>query len=733
MRKSCQLLGVFFCFCIFGFLIISEQKRTVQFDLHDNSIVVTIKNGNYTEIINPRSNEDGILYFTMPSFIKNNKIYCDNIDQYTVSIDGNNLHRWSTFTWDSDTVYTLMLADETYQIAFARSSNLPTFFINTDSGNMDYLDADKNNAEQGYIKVISESGMIEYADSLPRISERGNSTFSAWKRSYAISLKKEYSLCGLEAGKKWNLLGMFYEHDKIHSKIIYDMAQKLELEYSPSSTWIELYCNGEYKGLFLLTEAITVGEGRVEIHDLDKDNKKNNISVDLNTLLPIREENIAYYEIENPEDISGGYLIEKEIAEELKPEEAFFTTQKCNYTFVVREPKHASKEQVEYIANFVQKIEDSIVEGTDEYMQYIDMDSFAKQFLIDKIVLEADEMRMSTFFYKEKNVDILKAGPIWDYDRSMGEIYSSYTIAIEDKPGGMNEWYLTLYKEKKFYQKLVENYEKLLPYLKELLDCKIDEYVDKLKDAIYIDTVIFKQYANDGTRSYDEYDSYVRYLKYYLANRANYLIDLWNISYNSFEVEETESEVHTVTFLSDDDNIFTELSILDGECILNLPVLHDSDSFGWRFYNTDKFYDSYMPIYEDTVLIERTVDNKSFLEYKIDMIKAETDLKLYMDKLEDDDFSYVKYDWETDRLVINDNGLKEKTEINLEKESGQKSTTFGLLCYGLDDLGEKYIYIQNQEYNYLSENKYGVLIATINRNEGSVIDVASFSSEVRIQ
>lgn len=732
MRKSLQLLGVFFCFLLFGFCIISGQKRNVQFAIDNSNVILKIKSGNDTEVIYPRSNEDGIMYFILPSFVKDNKIYCDNISDGSICIGNQVLQKGSCFTWEEDAVYQLACDNQVYEMSFVRSANVTTFFIDTESGTMDYLDADKNHEEQGYIRVISSEGNVEYTDSLPRISERGNSTFSAWKRSYTISLDKEYPLCGIEAGKKWNLLGMFYEHDKMHSKIIYDMGQYLNLEYSPDSTWVDLYCNGQYKGLFLLTEAITVGEGRVDIYDLEKENKKANVDIDFDALLPIREGNISYYDIENPVDISGGFLIEKEIVDELKPEEAYFTTNLCNYTFVVREPKHASKEQVLYIADFVQKIEDSFVNGTDEYKNYIDMDSFAKQFLIDKIVLEADEMQMSTFFYKEKGEDILKSGPIWDYDRSMGEIYPQYTTEIEDKPGAMNEWYLTLYEEEEFYQILRSNFAKLLPYMEELLNYKIDEYASILQESVYIDMNILKQYANDETRSYSEYDNYVRYLKYYLVNRLNYLIELWGIPHELFELEETNGEVHTVTFLDDNDTIFAEYQVLDGECIEEIPVLHDSEVFGWRFYNTDKFYNSYIPIYEDTILVERTRDNRNYLEYKSDMLKEEVELSGYLEMLEDEDFSYVKYEWEEDLLVVYDRGLQEMWEINLEKESGERSTTFGLLCYGTDSLGEEYIYIQDEEYNYLESTDGDIVIISINRREGSIVDVAMFEGKSRM-
>ena len=69
MRKSLQLLGVFFCFLLFGFCIISGQKRNVQFAIDNSNVILKIKSGNDTEVIYPRSDGDGIMYFILPSFV----------------------------------------------------------------------------------------------------------------------------------------------------------------------------------------------------------------------------------------------------------------------------------------------------------------------------------------------------------------------------------------------------------------------------------------------------------------------------------------------------------------------------------------------------------------------------------------------------------------------------------------------------------------------------------------
>ena len=39
------------------------------------------------------------------------------------------------------------------------------------------------------------------------------------------------------------------------------------MAYTPQATWVDLYLNGEYQGLYQISEKVEVGNGRVEIAD----------------------------------------------------------------------------------------------------------------------------------------------------------------------------------------------------------------------------------------------------------------------------------------------------------------------------------------------------------------------------------------------------------------------------------------------------------------------------------
>ena len=714
MKKTLQLACLSALFILFGYFIFSMQNRTVQLRTDENNMpVLSLKADDSTKQIQPWLDESsGLYYFFLPSFVSDNRIFCDNINTGDIFIDGLPLSKRSSFTWEAGVTYTLGCNDLTYEVVFMKSANLPTLFIDTQSGSMDYLNADKANEETGNICLVNQTKNVAYQGELKKISTRGNSTFSTSKKAYSITLKDSYALCGLEAGKKWNLLAMYYEYDKIHSKLVYEMADLLNMEYNPGCTWVDLYCNGKYQGLYLLTEAVTVGEGRVEIHDMEKKSNDN---------------------------ISGGYLIEREEIDRLEPTEACFTTDTCNYLFTLKSPKEPSTEELDYIKNYIQNIENLLLAGDERYKDYIDLDSFAKQFLIDKIVLEPDAMKMSSFYYKDLNSDLLKAGPLWDYDRAFGTALPDYTASIEAYPDSMNDWYMTLYQDEEFYNKMISYYKQLLPFFEDLLNNRIDAYARMLMPSVTMDTTLRPIITTQNTMmSYAEYESYVKYLKYFLANRLNYLNELWDISYDTFSVPSSTEEYHTVTFVMDDGTVLETRQVKDADCIENMPELDPVTYSGWQFFKTPKLYTPAIPIYEDITFTAKLkfTNEEDYLTYKIEKIKNETSLQKYLSLITDDSFSVCVYIngtssllqdetvtaalkalsvYETPALpdssssgdygyfLIVDNGWQSIWESTNGEPLNDLSTTFGWLDYGTNEEGNCYLHILDTETNYLAQ------------------------------
>ena len=738
MKKTVWLSGLLMLCIVFVIVLLRINDRTVQLKIDEQSeLTLSLKINDAEEIVKPWFNKrDGLYYFFLPSCVSDNKVYCDYLEG-EVFFNDKLLSKGDCFRWEALDVYRMSLKEQEYEVVFMKSANVPALFIETESGTMEYLNEDKEVIETGKVSVINQTKNVEYQGKLKKISARGNSTFDdTAKKAYSFTLTKSYPLCGLDAGKKWNLLAMFFEYDKIHTKLVYDMADVLDMEYDVDCTWIDLFCNGEYQGMYLLTEAVTVGNGRVDIRDMEKDN-------------------------EDIKNITGGYLLEKDIQDHLEKEGNGFVTEQLGYPFIIKNPTPATEEQMNYIKSYIQNIENLLVAQDGGYKEYIDLDSFAKQFLIDKIVLEPDAMNMSTFFYKEADSDKLKAGPLWDYDRAFGEALSNYEVGIGEYPNSMRGWYMQLYEDDDFKQIMMDNYKKLLPYFDKMLESGIDELVDSIVDSVKMDAIRWPaEYYQSDMMNYLEYDNYIKYLKYFLVNRLNYMNQIWEISDWQFPLPASDDELHKVQFVWEDGTVLETRMVTEGECIEELPSLDTEKYHGWGINEGGKIYNCYIPVYEDMVLNARRRFHNfdELMDYRLERLNAAGDLKSYMEALCGEDFSvcisiegdsgliqqeevlegmkeicdYKHPDWldeeldpKEDYFLLVDKGSEIIwDDVNIEIKD--RNTTFGSVTYQ-EELGEKQLYIQEGETNYLdSETKGSLTFIVVNRYTGEIVDVSAF-------
>lgn len=154
-----------------------------------------------------------------------------------------------------------------YTLTFVQSANISTMYIDTQSGNMDYIHETKGNKESGIATVYTSDGKLDFAGSLDFIKGRGNSTWTAWpKKPYNIKLSQEANLLNMGSAQEWVLLAEYTDISCMKNKIAYEVAQTVGLTYTPDCDWIDLYINGKYAGLYLLCERIDIHPERVNIN-----------------------------------------------------------------------------------------------------------------------------------------------------------------------------------------------------------------------------------------------------------------------------------------------------------------------------------------------------------------------------------------------------------------------------------------------------------------------------------
>ena len=171
----------------------------------------------------------------------------------------------------------------------------------------------------------------------------------------------------------------------MRNKLVYDTAQEVGLAYSPVSRYVDLYVDGIYYGLYLLMEKIDVAPTRINISLLQERTEAVNYRGLSSFPMWFSMENGLFRKCvtipSNPDDITGGYLLELELDYRLWDNENAFVTE-SGQPISVKYPAQCSAEQLNYIADYYQEMENALFNGT--YAQYIDVESWAKFYLVQE-------------------------------------------------------------------------------------------------------------------------------------------------------------------------------------------------------------------------------------------------------------------------------------------------------------------------------------------------------------
>lgn len=497
------------------------------------------------------------------------------------------------------------------EIVIMHSASLPAVFLETDSGSMEMLNADKDYEEKGRIVLFDTDGNVVCVDKLDRISGRGNSTWGYPKKSYGIRLKNRTDLFDMGSADSWILLSNVEDRSYIRNKITYDMGIAAGMEGSPESQYIDLYINHRYHGLYQLCEKVEIDPERVAIADLEAENKKYNKDV----------KNCGHFETENqkgvvlptePRDLTGGYLLERDVLEKYIEEISGFCTEHLGDRYTIKQPAYASEAEVAYISRFVNGMERAIVsdDGIDpdsgmSYVDYIDTHSFAQKYILEELTKNNGGGATSSFFYKPEDAVSKKlfAGPVWDYDKAYANLDGINEseedlcyLMLRGTDPTMLFWYLNGHSE--FRREVSACYEEFFSsYMQMIQDEKIDEYVSEIDNAKDMDLVRWKEIYGESV----DYGSEIQTIREFLMARKSFLDQIW--------IE--QKEVCTVRFFAEDGAVCNYVSVIKGECLKRLPGREPGTSYGDSvfdgWYRSDgAYFDETTPVDEDITVYARS-------------------------------------------------------------------------------------------------------------------------------
>lgn len=549
--------------------------------------------------------KEGIIYFFLPAYMKRDELCWEN-EKTVIRFADNEIEQkkykipWDE-VWNSEVVTKEGEVKWTGAFCFLSSENLPAMHIEMKDEELAELLEDKEVRLPATIKLINNTGGVLYQSELEYLTGRGNSTWGMEKKPFIIKLRDSIPLLGMDAGKSWVLLANAYEGTKIAYKMTLDIAREMGIPYTSDSRWIDLYVNGDYFGNYLLTEKLEVGAGRIEIEDLKTENER---VYGESVLETYREEYTKGYDAPvTPENATGGYLIEKDTVDYYWSEICGFATRR-GYTFSLKSPSNASRQEMRYICGYIQTIDDMMEARDETVMQFIDKDSFFKKYLLDEIALNSDANVTSAYFFKKKDDNTLYSGPPWDYDGVFGEsgdVWMDYTQTVLDvdklrcTEKLSLDWNNAIFEISDNETEIESLYKEIRPIYEEMLINGIDSYKALIDDSVEMDMVRWN-YGAMGAGYYDNYDNTIRYLKYFLTKRLQWMDEKFNTVGHYPELEKTE-EIHNVSVYLDDEVI--TIAKKDGDCIRadELPTL--SDNLAYHYVRDGRTVSFFLPVYED--------------------------------------------------------------------------------------------------------------------------------------
>ena len=493
------------------------------------------------------------------------------------------------------------------------SEQIPAVFIDTESGTSESINSSKNVKEPATITILEPDGQISLSKPLEYIKGRGNSTYLEFdKKPYKIKLKDAAPLLGMEEGKNWIFLANACDPSLIRNALARDLANHLGLAQADPGVFIDLYLNGEYVGNYYVTEEVEVKKNRLSITDLEKATEKANKTEDLSTYQAVWTDKTKSRDIPaDPEDITGGYLIERDLEsrflKEVEDNGSYFITE-AGECFILKSPDYASESQVVYINDFIQSVENAILssDGIDSvtgnsYEELIDVDSFVRKYLLEEISGNYDGGIASSFFYKDSDLidGKLYAGPVWDYDISFGNT-PAFIGYLSDKPDKLTKlsthhnasaWFPILYEKSDFNKQIKNCYkDEISPYLTQLANQVLPELAGITAASAAMDRIRWQQQylENGGDISFE--DS-IAFLSEYISARKTFLDRVW--------IE--EKPVYLIT-LYIEGAIYETFSVFEGETLPEFPIPEityaDYDFQGWTTED-GSLPDFTAPIYED--------------------------------------------------------------------------------------------------------------------------------------
>lgn len=612
------------CALIFFLLNFYYMQANHEKLFMENLAFRVLIHGEAVEFYAWENEEEGKYYLFLPSGLGSEKTaWSVSFDDkfYDFSVNGVRCKADEEFFFDAESdsdIVTLKLSslfgtvfmEKPMQIV--RTGDLPIMLVTVEDEkdllNTDHIDK-KKYVETGSLKLLDENCNVLMEQHLDRFKVRGNLTAALDKKPFKLVLHEPSEMLGMASSSSWNLLANATDGSYIRNKLVLDLANHTSATYQPDGEFVELYLNGQYQGLYLLTEAVETGENRVE-----------GLS-------------------------QSDYFLEMEMDFRMEEGNTYVKTDR-GQIFAVSAQNGIGPEEEEEITEFLNDIENALFNENGvstlsgkKLEELIDMDSWADTWLIEEISGDHDVGIASQFAYTKRTQTgmVLYAGPVWDFDGAMGNVNTpmfqnpkALTASVEktraESNTYQNRWLAAMYRNKDFYRVLKRRYREVFDReLAGIIEEGIPSYIRQVEKAACLDALRWHEkrlswefVLPDGLSvgeegdygKYDTLEAHTNMVYDFLVKKRQLLQGIF-VENRSYCVVEIRNEA---PFLNEDYNQTVYEWVEKGDTITYLPEYEQEGYCFKGYYNMQngQKVTKDTPVYEDCIIegiFEQTGEN----------------------------------------------------------------------------------------------------------------------------
>lgn len=322
----------------------------------------------------------------------------------------------------------------------AGGQNLPVIHLETGSAGIG------NTYTDAVFSSQDENGDADLADTACMVRLRGNSSRHTPKKSYKLHFPDKANPFQLGEGsaKTWALIGNGFDASLLRNRTAMQIAEQLSgLSYTPNCRSAEVWLNGSYAGVYLLTETVSVNKHRIRL-------------------------------AEEPESVSGnGYLIEMT----RYAEEPDFYAGSFHFEVKSRlsDDAETAKAQLAYISGYTDEALGALRNGSRSGAEaYLDLASLVDNCLLNEICKNVD-VGWDSYYLSKDAGGKLCFGPVWDFDLAFGNAalpYGFYPpegesfLMLSDSSQDSNPWLCYALRCGWFRELLKARFDEMLPVLR---------------------------------------------------------------------------------------------------------------------------------------------------------------------------------------------------------------------------------------------------------------------------